>query len=106
MIRTRAGVLDQLKSAGYSTYRLRKDKVLGQSVIQQIRDRKAVSGETLNLLCTLLSCQPGDVLEYVPDETPNAQTLAAIDELDKGGGTRFSGSTDELFDELLGSGNA
>ncbi len=106
MIRTRAGVLDQLKSAGYSTYRLRKDKMLGQRVIQQIRDRKAISGEALNLLCMLLSCQPGDVLEYVPDETPNAQTLTAFEELDSGGGTRFSGSTDELFDELLGGDDA
>lgn len=37
----------------------------------------------------------------IPDETPNAETLAAFAELDNGGGTRFSGSTEELFKELL-----
>ena len=37
----------------------------------------------------------------VPDETPNAETLEAFAELDNGGGYRFSGSTDELFKELL-----
>ncbi len=37
----------------------------------------------------------------VPDETPNAETLAAFAELDNGGGNLFSGSTSELFQELL-----
>ena len=37
----------------------------------------------------------------IPDETPNAETLEAFAELDNGGGCRFSGSTDELFKELL-----
>lgn len=29
---------------------------------------KAVKVETLNRLCRILDCQPGDLLEYVPDE--------------------------------------
>ena len=37
----------------------------------------------------------------VPDEAPNAETLAAFAELDNGGGHRFTGGTDELFKELL-----
>ena len=68
MVRTRAGVLDRLKAAGYSSYRMRKEKILGQRIIQQIREGRAVSGETLNLLCYLLNCQPGDVLEYIRNE--------------------------------------
>ena len=30
---------------------------------------KAVKVETLNQLCAALDCQPGDLFEYVPDET-------------------------------------
>ena len=30
---------------------------------------KAVKVETLNKLCAALDCQPGDLFEYVPDET-------------------------------------
>lgn len=30
---------------------------------------KAVKVETLNKLCASLDCQPGDLFEYVPDET-------------------------------------
>lgn len=37
----------------------------------------------------------------VPDEAPNAETLEAMAELDNGGGHRFSGSTEELFAELM-----
>ena len=33
--------------------------------------------------------------------TPNSETLEAFNELDCGGGTRFSGSIEELFTELL-----
>ena len=28
---------------------------------------KAVKLETLNIICRILDCQPGDILEYVPD---------------------------------------
>ena len=37
----------------------------------------------------------------VPDETPNADTLEAFAELDNGGGHRFSGTTEQLFAELM-----
>lgn len=37
----------------------------------------------------------------VPDETPNAETLEAFAELDNGGGHRFSGTTEQLFTELM-----
>jgi putative transcriptional regulator len=31
---------------------------------------KAIKVETLNKLCRVLDCQPGDLLEYRPDEDP------------------------------------
>lgn len=37
----------------------------------------------------------------VPDETPNADTLAAMQEIESGGGYRFSGTTEQLFAELM-----
>lgn len=37
----------------------------------------------------------------VPDETPNAETLEAFAELENGGGHRFSGTTEQLFAELM-----
>lgn len=37
----------------------------------------------------------------LPDEIPNEETLAAFVELDNGGGHLFSGTTQQLFKELL-----
>ncbi len=36
----------------------------------------------------------------VPDETPNAETIASMEELENGG-TLFTGSTEALFAELM-----
>lgn len=33
----------------------------------------------------------------IPDETPNAATIAAIEELENGGGERWTGSTADFF---------
>lgn len=37
----------------------------------------------------------------VPDETPNAATIAAIEELESGGGERWTGSTEDLWKHIL-----
>lgn len=37
----------------------------------------------------------------VPEEIPNAETIESMKELDNGGGTLFTGSTEDLFTELM-----
>lgn len=37
----------------------------------------------------------------IPEEIPNAETIASIEELESGGGTVFTGSTENLFAELM-----
>ena len=56
-------VLQALKDRGYTSYRLRKEKIVGERVIQQLREQTPVSWEVLTRICDLLDCQPGDVLE-------------------------------------------
>ena len=68
MIKYKIDVLHALKNAGFTTYRLRKDKILGEATIQKLRGFELVSWENINTICKLLSCQPGDILEYVKDE--------------------------------------
>lgn len=67
-IKYKIDILAALKTAGYSTYKIRKDKIFAESTLQQFRNNEIVSTEQLSKLCKLLNCQPGDVLEYVPDE--------------------------------------
>lgn len=101
MIRYRMGILPALKAAGYSTNKIRTDKLMGQATLQQLRHGELASWKTIDTVCRLLDCQPGDLLEYVPDEIPNAETIEAIKELDNGGGERFTGSTEEFVKKLL-----
>lgn len=97
MIRYKIEILPALKAAGYSTNKIRTDKLMGQATLQQLRHGELASWKTIDTVCRLLDCQPGDLLEYVADEIPNAETIAAIKELDNGGGEHFTGSTEELF---------
>lgn len=60
----RIDVLASLKEHGYTTTRLRKEKLLAESTIQQLRGKKLVSWTNIDRLCALLNCQPGDILEY------------------------------------------
>ena len=57
-------VLASLKDQGYNTTRLRKEKLLAESTIQQLREQKLVSWTNIDRLCILLNCQPGDLLEH------------------------------------------
>ena len=69
-IKYKREIVPALKDAGYSTYKLRQEKLFGERTIQKLRDGEIVNAENLALLCKLLKCQPGDLLEYVPDEVP------------------------------------
>ncbi|GMV06034.1 MAG: transcriptional regulator [Gemmatimonadota bacterium] len=37
---------------------------------------RAIRFSTLEAICAALSCQPGDILEFVPDETGDAEPAA------------------------------
>ena len=65
-------VLEALKAKGYTTYTLRKENLLSQSTIQKLREKKGLAWENIENLCKLLECQPGDIMEYVPDDPSNA----------------------------------
>lgn len=67
MINCKVDIIEALKSAGYSTYRIRKGNILGQATIQKLRNGGLPSWGELNKVCGLLDCQPGDIIEYVPD---------------------------------------
>ncbi|WP_270816325.1 helix-turn-helix domain-containing protein [Hungatella effluvii] len=69
MLKYKIDILEVLKEKGFTTYKLRKDKIIGEAQIQKIRAGELASKETLNTICKLLNCQPGDILEYIETET-------------------------------------
>ena len=67
-IRYKVDILEELKKKGYSSTRIRNDKLIGQSYLQQLRHNELVSWKTLDTICGLLECQPADLIEYVREE--------------------------------------
>jgi len=67
-MRYKTDMLELLKTAGFSTYRIRKDRLLSESTVQKLRNRESVSWENIETLCRLLQCQPGEIIEYAEDE--------------------------------------
>ena len=68
-IRYKVDILAELKKKGYSSTRIRELKLIGQSYLQQLRRGELVSWKTLDTICSLLECQPGDLLEFVEEKT-------------------------------------
>lgn len=66
-IQYKVNILEALKESGYSTYRIRKEKLLGEATLQKFRKNELVSWENLDTVCRILNCQPGDLLKYVEE---------------------------------------
>ena len=64
-IRYKVDVMAELKKKGYTSTKIREEKLIGQSYLQQLRHGELVSWKTLDTICSLLECQPGDLVEYV-----------------------------------------
>ena len=67
-LRYKIDILSALKNKGYSTTRIRVEKLIGQSYLQQLRHGELVSWKTIDTLCRLLECNVGDIVEYVDEQ--------------------------------------
>ena len=65
-IKYKIDILEALKNIGYSQNRIRNEKLIGQATLTQLRHGELVSWKTIETICKLLNCQPGDILEYTP----------------------------------------
>lgn len=62
-------LLTVFKEKGVTSYTItKKDKIIGQATWKNIHDGKHIDTRTIGALCQYLNCQPGDILEYVPDK--------------------------------------
>ena len=58
-------ILKKLSTAGWSTYRLQKEKQISNGVISRLRAGDSISTNTVDTICRLLHCQPNDIMEYI-----------------------------------------
>lgn len=57
-----------LSEKGLTMYSLRKDKVIGTATLEKMRKREGhIDTRSIESLCQYLNCQPGDIMEYLPE---------------------------------------
>lgn len=61
-------ILKELSNRGYTSTKIRKDKILSQATLQNIRQGKGITTDTINTICVILRCQPSDIIEIVPTD--------------------------------------
>ena len=67
-------LFDLLKANGYTTYRIRQEKLIGQGTLTAIKNGTGgLDAKTIARLCEVLDCQPGDLMEYVKDAGEGVQ---------------------------------
>ena len=68
MIRVNLDVVMAMRKIGAGDLAERVDITNANLSILKNNKAKAIRFSTLNAICKELNCQPGDILEYVPDE--------------------------------------
>ena len=63
-IRYKGDIIALLREKGYTSYKIRKEQLINQTALQRLREGKMIAWEQLSIICGLLECQPGDLLEY------------------------------------------
>ena len=60
-----------LSENGYNTVCIRKNKLLSERTMQNLRKNDYISLKSLDTICKLLKCDISDLIEYVDDEFVN-----------------------------------
>lgn len=68
MIKFKIDVIEALRKKGYTSYRIRQEKIMSESTLQKYRDGVMPSWNCFDQLCGLLECQPADLIEYVEEK--------------------------------------
>lgn len=62
-------LFELLKLRGITTYKIRKENLISQAALTKMKNGDGnIDTRTLERICKLLKCQPGDIVEYVEDE--------------------------------------
>lgn len=68
MIRYKTDIFELLKQHGYNQTRIQKEKLLPAQTQQNIKAGKSITLDTLNKICIMCKCQPGDIVEVIPTD--------------------------------------
>lgn len=68
MIVYKMDVIKALAEKGFTTTKIRREKLLSEGTLQRLRKKENINTSTLNDVCIMLRCQPSDVLGVVASD--------------------------------------
>lgn len=57
-----------MKDKGITQYALINQYHVSAGQLSRLRKNQNISSHTINTLCEILDCQPGDIMEYIKEE--------------------------------------
>ena len=64
----RLNPLQLLKDCGYTTYRIREEKIFAQSTLAKLRHEEPIAWSELEKLCQLTGKSPGKLIAFVKNK--------------------------------------
>lgn len=61
-------IMTMLLESGWTSYKLRKEKIFSESTLTRIRNQEPITTTTIEKICDLCDCQPGDLMHYTRTE--------------------------------------
>ena len=62
-------LFELLKEKGYTTYKIRQEKLIGQGTLTALKNGTGgLDAKTIARLCEVLDCQPGDLIAFSREE--------------------------------------
>lgn len=68
MLQYKLDVMQKLTENGYNPRKLRNLGILGERTMTSLRRGEMISLKSIDTICRLLRCQPGDLLEWIDDD--------------------------------------
>lgn len=68
MLQYKLDVMQKLSEIGYNPRKLRNLGILGERTMTSLRRGELISLKSIDTICRLLQCQPGDLLEWIDDD--------------------------------------
>ena len=68
-----------LKERGISKSKLTEDTGLSTNIVSKISKNEGFKTETINRLCEYLKVQPGEIMEWIPDDEWNSENAKKIE---------------------------
>lgn len=73
MIKYKIDIMQELNNRGYNYMRIKKEKLLSAQTLENIKQGKSITLDTLNKICLMTNLQPKDIIEVIATDEEKAK---------------------------------